>query len=171
MKSSVRGRRGRLKWVGQPVPAPQSQTRSRSPSGRQKHYRAVELVGTGEVVFVDDVVEVSEQQKKSSATSSGPSSNEPHQHQPRLAQVGVCLSQEQGIYNTKRTVSTYPPDIPCSFLDRDLKMHENTYGSPLRTSISLTSSARIRRISRGSEESDGEQAYCTSMVSSLPSIL
>ena len=46
----------RSRWVGPPV-APQNE-RGKSPSGRQRHYGAVELPGVGQQVYVNDVVEV-----------------------------------------------------------------------------------------------------------------
>ena len=46
----------RSRWVGPPV-APQN-GRGKSPSGRQRHYGAVELPGVGHQVYVNDVVEV-----------------------------------------------------------------------------------------------------------------
>lgn len=44
----------RSRWVGPSVPAPQQ-----SADRRQRHYGAVELAGSGEQVYVNDVVQVS----------------------------------------------------------------------------------------------------------------
>lgn len=66
MNSPARGPRSR--WVGPPVPAPKSKL-SRSPFGRQRHYGAVELAGAGEQVNVNDVVEVTDNEKHHQETS------------------------------------------------------------------------------------------------------
>lgn len=54
----------------------QSDGHSRYPNRRQKHYAALELAGSGEQVYVNDVVEVAEGQPSTS--------EQPH----RFAQVG-----------------------------------------------------------------------------------
>lgn len=63
-------------WVGPSVTAPQNE-RGRSPSGRQRHYKAVELAGAGQQVYVNDVVMIAK------SDQSGIS-----EHRPRLVQVG-----------------------------------------------------------------------------------
>ena len=76
MKCRVRGPRSR--WVGPPVSAPKSEL-SRSPSGRQRHYGAVELAGAGDQVNVNDVVEVTETKREEQQETS--------QRHPVLVQV------------------------------------------------------------------------------------
>lgn len=95
--SANRGIRSR--WVGPPVPASlQSDGKSRYPNRRQKHYAALELVGSGEQVYVNDVVEVAEGQPSTS--------EQPH----RFAQVGWLF-----IY-----VATSAPPIGKFFLVADI---------------------------------------------------
>ena len=67
--------------MGPPVSAPRSEL-SRSPSGRQKHYGAVELAGAGDQVNVNDVVEVAETQQE----------QETSQRHPVLVQVRLGLT-------------------------------------------------------------------------------
>ncbi|CAM9988915.1 unnamed protein product, partial [Ascophyllum nodosum] len=57
-KLTVSGRTGwpRSRWVGQPV-EPQNE-RGKSPSGRKKYYGAIELPGVGELIYVNDVVQI-----------------------------------------------------------------------------------------------------------------
>lgn len=84
MNLAVSGPRSR--WVGPPVSGPPNE-RGRSPSGRQRHYGAVELAGAGESVYVNDVVEVLEGHR--------PRPSEEQQQRPRLAQV--CADRCAGL--------------------------------------------------------------------------
>lgn len=69
--------RSSTRWVGQPMFHPQNE-RGRSPRGRQRHYRAVELAGAGEQVYVNDLVEVIDGLEGLSGVA---------EEHPRLAQV------------------------------------------------------------------------------------
>lgn len=88
----------KAKWVGATIAAPSQATMERArstASGRQRHYSAVELAGTGEKVLVDDVVEVSTG-RVSSSSSKHQASSSP----VKLVKVGrqlvnfACLAVE-----------------------------------------------------------------------------
>ena len=83
MKCKIRGPRSR--WVGPPVSAPKSEL-SRSPSGRQKHYGAVEVSGAGDQVNVNDVVVVTENTQQQET-----SQRHPVLVQVRLGHTFTCL--------------------------------------------------------------------------------
>lgn len=68
------------RWVGSPIPTP-AKDRGLSPVGRQRHYGAVELVGSGEQVAVNDVVQVG------GAVNAEAMRHQPGGSLPRLAQV------------------------------------------------------------------------------------
>ena len=57
--------------MGPPVSTPKG-VLSRSPSGRQRHYGAVELAGAGDQVNVNDVVEVGENHKEEETSERHP---------------------------------------------------------------------------------------------------
>lgn len=107
-----------LRWVTT-VPAPQSRDHCPSPNARQMFYGAVELGETGNIVVVDDVVEISEQHDQRSTSSCDGNSRASQQHQPRLAQVGVLWF----LWVAQRSGATYLPTVV----------------SPLRTSPSMIS--------------------------------
>lgn len=112
----------KAKWVGATIAAPSQATMERArstASGRQRHYGSVELAGTAEKVFVDDVVQVSAGKVSSSSSKHHASSSSP----AKLVQVG-CHKLVNFAYFSLGAVSGWGMCCLCCYVDCTVFCHK-----------------------------------------------
>ncbi|CAB1114600.1 unnamed protein product [Ectocarpus sp. CCAP 1310/34] len=159
------------RWVGSSVSTPKNHRAPASPTGRQRHYGALELAGTGEQVNVNDVVEISRSAVKSEAKQPGV-----FPKRLRLAQVlSMWEDTFTGLFKFRARYLVYASDLPEDAIARLGKARlafegKGTTGSNSGVKVASASNSSTP-LSKRDQKADDDEVFLTNTMEDLDAVL
>ncbi|CAM9435626.1 unnamed protein product [Ectocarpus fasciculatus] len=159
------------RWVGSSVSTPKNDRAPASPIGRQRHYGALELAGTGEQVNVNDVVEISHAAVKSETKQLGA-----FPKHLRLAQVlSMWEDNFTGLFKFRARYLVYASDLPEDAIARLGKARlafegKGTTGSN-SDDMAASTSDRSSTLSKRGQNADCDEVFLTNKMEDLDAVL
>ncbi|CAM9327749.1 unnamed protein product [Ectocarpus sp. 4 AP-2014] len=160
------------RWVGSAISTPKNDQGPLSLIGRQRHYGALELAGTGEQVNVNDVVEITDTAVKVELEQPGAISK----RRLRLAQVlSMWEDTFTGLFKFRARYLVYSSDLPDDAVAGLVETRRKSEGMGTNGSLSdakaPSASNRSTPWSKGGQKADCDEVLLTNKREDLGVVL